>query len=312
MSERKRFSLLYDDSMKEGSSKEMKIEAKQIIVPKNLEFEPKKRYRCTQIGVTKMLDEVTFSSNIKTQYLLSKSENSGYFHTLLEDYVFTVDPIAMNSVLEALKPVEFIRNDIQFSQSEDARIASILNFKQLQRRWKKFRDVELLEKEFYQKLKENSELAAKNFIQLHDIEFASVDNMKKVIDRNLFHHVLLRSNANASQYRWSQLSQLFPNMMLNIDVERHTVSEDELTTVYRLVGKLNRTNLDNKHLLSLYNEYYKPLLKFSYTEFDCIYRVVYTLDNETNMLIDAQFSMSEKIKNNYESITQFDIKTVEL
>lgn len=100
--------------------------------------------------------------------------------------------------------------------------------------------------------------------------------------------------------------------MLNIDVERHIVSKDELTTVYRLVGKLNRANLNNKHLLSLYNEYYKPLLKFSYTEFDCIYRIVYTLDNETNMLIDAQLSMSEKIKNNYESITQFTIKTVEL
>lgn len=310
MSEKKRFSLLYDDSSK--NSKELKVETKQITKSANLDFEPKKRYRCTQLGVTKMLDEVTFSSNIKTQYLLSKSSDNEYFHTVLEDHVFTVDPIAMSNIVEALKPVEFIRNDIKFSQNENAQITSILNFEQLQRRWRKFRDVELLEKEFYQKLKENSELAAKNFIQLHDIEFASVDNMKKVIDRNLFHHVLLRSTSNKSQYRWSQLSQIFPDVMLNIDVERHTVSKDELTTVYRLVGKLNRTNLNNKHLESLYDEYYKPLLKFSYTEFDFIYRVVYTLDNETNMLIDATVSMSEKIKNNYESITQFTIKTVEL
>ena len=61
-----------------------------------------------------------------------------------------------------------------------------------------------------------------------------------------------------------------------------------------------------------YDEIYKPMLKYSFTDYDYIYRITYTLSKSTGVLLDGKVLLDEKIKNNFECITQFDIKQVEL
>jgi len=57
---------------------------------------------------------------------------------------------------------------------------------------------------------------------------------------------------------------------------------------------------------------YQPLIKFSYTEFDFVFRITYTVENKTGILKNANVSIKEYIKNNYEIITKFDLKEVNL
>lgn len=318
MNKDKKFSLLYEEEKDKNVDEQVYrqsvfSESKHLL--DTLEFKNAARYRCTQVNLTKLLNEITFSSTIKTQYLLSTAKKDvKYFHTLLEDYIYEIDPPAMKVVFEAIQPVEFIRNDIKFSQNERGEVEQILNFSQLQRKWNIFRDKDLPNLEFYKRLKEQNEAAIKDMIQTGNKEFSKIENLINNIDKNLFYHVLLRANVgnDLADYTLRQGSQLFPNLELVTDVVKRKVSEDDKKVVYHLVGTLRRDSIDDKKLSAQYDKLYKPVIKYSYSEFDYIYRIVYTLNAETGILLDAQVSLSEKVKNNYETITQFTIEKVEL
>jgi len=59
------------------------------------------------------------------------------------------------------------------------------------------------------------------------------------------------------------------------------------------------------------DEVYKPLLKFSFTEFNFIYNITYTIDSK-GVLTEASALVYEFIKNNFEIITQFKLNKVDL
>lgn len=167
---------------------------------------------------------------------------------------------------------------------------------------------------FTKKIRQQSQESAEDFINRGDVEFSNESKVKEVLDKNLFYHVLLKANVgdNLEDYSFIQHSQLFPNQELKINVVQSKISENENTAMFKLTGELDRENISEQKLEELYNEIYKPLLKYSYTEFDYIYRITYTVDTKTGLLIDGRVSLNEKIKNNFESITQFEIKQVEL
>ncbi len=105
---------------------------------------------------------------------------------------------------------------------------------------------------------------------------------------------------------------IFPEVELNTKVIKSIVTEDELSITYRLVGELDRNNLNEHKLINIYNDLYLPLIKYSYTEFDSVYRITYSLEKKTHNLISASITMSEQVKNNYQIISKFELKQVDL
>lgn len=74
---------------------------------------------------------------------------------------------------------------------------------------------------------------------------------------------------------------------------------------------LNTNNIPIEDLVKKYDEVYKPLLKFSFTEFNFIYNITYTIDSK-GVLTEASALVYEFIKNNFEIITQFKLNKVDL
>ncbi len=292
------------------------ITKNNLLLLRSLFFQKKARYRCNQINVTKALNSVTFSADIKTQYLLSIAKyKNPCFHILLEDYIHHITPQELDASFELIKPVELLKNDIKFiQQDKEAQISNILNFSLIEKKWEKFKDEVLPNIDFYKELRKQSKESAEDFINSGNTEFSNESKFKEVLDKNLFYHVLLKANVgdNLEDYSFTQKSQLFPDQELKINVVKTKISENENTAMFKLTGELDRENISEQKLEEQYNEIYKPLLKYSYTEFDYIYRITYTIDTKTGFLIEGRVSLSEKIKNNFESITQFEIKQVEL
>jgi hypothetical protein len=308
-----------------GLLQDIKIPQKNIIVKeeseekkflKELNFEKIARFRCSQTNVTKALDSVTFSSNIKTQYLFSTvKEIDGYIHVLLEDYIYQITPIELEIAFQLVKPIElFIKNDIKFKQNNHGELEKILNFNQIKQNWVQFKTTTLPSIDFFKQLKKQSEQSSDDFIRTADEEFSNETKFKEILKKNLFYHIFLKSNIGCKleNYTFSQYSQLFPNQALTISVIKTKVSEDENTIVFKLVGELQKENLSEEELRKQYDEIYKPILKYSYTEYDYIYIITYTLDAKKGLLLGANALFSEKVKNNFESITQFEINQVEL
>lgn len=136
----------------------------------------------------------------------------------------------------------------------------------------------------------------------------------KTLDKNLFFHILFRAlqGSDLSDYDLIQFSQIFPKVNVKVHVVKSVVKEDEETIVYRLVGTLDEGNISTNHLKKMYDEIYKPMINYAFTEFDYIYRIIYTLDKKSGFLMEGKCILSEKIKNNYEILTEYIIKQVQL
>ena len=279
-----------------GCLQQLKIPQKNasntiVKIPKedSLSFEKLARFRCEQTNITKVLDNITFSSIIKTQYLLSeaKEKNHKTLHILLEDYIPQVNPNELEVSFELVKPIEFFKNNVKLMLDANGDVDKIINFNQIEREWIRFKKNELPNINFFNQIKAQSEESARDFIKMGNIEFSNESKFKEVLYKNLFYHIFLKVN-------------------------KTIVSEDENTIVFRLVGNLEKNKISTEELEKQYNEIYKPMLKYSFTDYDYIYRITYTLSKSTGVLLDGKVLLDEKIKNNFECITQFDIKQVEL
>jgi len=281
----------------------------------NVEFQKKARYRCEQNNVIVIDGKPSFSAQTKTQYLFSvKKENSDkVFAVKLEDYVNSIQPEEMESAFNLIKEIELVRENIVFTQNEKREIDRIINLAELSEKWKDFINNKSKEIPFYNEMKIRAPETIEDFIKNGNKEFSNEKELSQVLAKNLFYHILLQANVeNSDNFMISQQSQLFPNIKLNTDVTKTIVSKDDFTTTYRLAGSLDRNSLNESEIEKLYNEMYQPIIKYSFTEFNFIYRITFTIENITGFLENATVSIKEHVKNNYETITKFELRRIDL
>lgn len=280
-----------------------------------LEFEPKARYRCEQFNVTRVNQQtITLSSETRNQYLYSVSKNQpDTMHIVLEDSNFSVEPVYFKEGFEFARKIEDIKKSVIIKQNNKGEVSHVINMGELHKKWKNLRDKELPADSLYKSLKEKAPKQALDIITTGDKEFASSQNVGTTLGKNLFFHILLRANVGEElqDYEVKQYSQLFPNLELTSHVVKSKVKEDDESITYRLVGTLDKTHLSEEELRQRYEELYKPMIKYNYTEFNYLYQITYSI-NKDNLLLNAQGFLCEKIKNNFEVNTEFTLRKVEL
>lgn len=281
----------------------------------SLNFENAIRYRCEQLNISRINNEIiTLSANTIYEFLVKKAKDTSIFNVGLTDSDFSVEPAVYEPGLQFAQKLDKLKLPITFNISDDGFIKEIFNHNEIEHRWKNFRDNELQNAEIYQQLHAQSPKQAEDIIITGNKEFLDQNNLSNMMDKNLFFHLFTKSflGNQLKNYQLQQFSQIFPNVELKTDVVKSIVREDENLATYRLVGTLNRENLSDEMLKNMYDSIYKSSLKFNYTAFDFIYRINYTVDKDTGLLQEGKASIAEKIKNNFEVITEYKIKQVEL
>ncbi|WP_419495114.1 LysM peptidoglycan-binding domain-containing protein [Chryseobacterium bernardetii] len=282
---------------------------------KALNFNHKSRYRCEQLNITRVNNEViTMSANTYIEFLVKKVEYSNIFDIDVTDFTFNVDPAVFEKGFEFSHKFEKIKSPITVEVSKYGTVNRIYNRDDIEKRWINFRDSELMNDDVFKQLSSQAPAQAKDVIDTGNKEFLQEENFAKMLDKNLFYHIFFRAfqGAGLENYTIHQYSQIFPNINLSTDVVKSLVNEDENLVTYRLVGTLNRENLSEEILTEMYNQIYKPTLKYSYSEFDFVYRITYTIDKKSNFMTEGKASIAEKVKNNFEIITEYKIKQVEV
>lgn len=303
------------DFTRNQKQKAQKLSEYEDILKKN-HFDQKARYRCEQTNISRINNEVIIlSANTYTEFLVKQSNvDDQVLEIDITDLSLSVDPIVYEQAFRFGQRLEMIKYPIILGVSKEGVSNKIYNIKDIQNKWEKFRDNELEKDDIYQQLKKQNIAQAKDLIQKGNKEFTSEKIMSDTLDKNLFLHTFFRALQGdyLPNYYIEQYSQLFPEVNLKTNIVRSKVKQDDTTTTYRLVGEIDKQNLSTSNLENMYNEIYKPMIKYSFTEFKTIYRITYTIENDTKFLTEAKISLSEKIKNNYEIITEMKIQKVEL
>lgn len=279
-------------------------------------MEMKARYRCEQVNISKINNEIIHLAAItNSEYLVKQNkEDKHIFEVSLTDTAFTVDPIIYKQGFEFSLELERLRTPVHIRVNASGTAGEVYNSEQLLENWKAFRDNQLKKNTVYNQMLSQSPEQARDLVATGDREFSSMTDFAETLDKNLFFHIILRSflGSHLPDYELTQMSQIFPGITLNTHVTKSLVKEDDETEMYRLVGTYNRNNASDDVLAQMYDEIYKPMIKYGFTEFDFIYRIHYIIEKKSGLLTEGKAAISEKVKNNYEISTEYTVKRVEL
>jgi len=316
MEKKKRLSFLLDEEeTKNGSSYSIEEKDKHFFNPKTNENILK--YRCEQTNATHSDSEVIFHANVKKEYLVSFEKNNKTIiaNTKLEDFVYSAEPKHFEIALDTFEELEYVKENAVFELNKKGKINNILNHDSIYNSWNEFKTETLPTTEFFRELKKVNTDAAQDILDNGDVEFKSEKNLIKTYDKNLFFHLLfddylIDPEKKADNKKMTFKSQIFKDIDIDIEVTETVVKEDEDFIHKRKVGKFLSENLSEKELIRQYDLFYKPMVKYNYTEYDYIYRISYLIDKKTGYIKEGKAVLSEKIKNNYEFVSNYNIKQV--
>lgn len=280
-----------------------------------IQIEQKARYRCEQFNTTKVEDTISFHCNTKKEYVLEKNTSANKAKVILKEYLYKINPGNLASAIEATKELEFDKENVVLKLDRNNRIEEVVNFDQIKKKWDEFKP-KLRDSDFYKEVEKINANAAKDIITGGELEFESEQNLRKTYDKALFYHVLFNDfDAHKKRERNDVLkfiSQIFVNIPIELELQHSIIKEDDYFIEYRTVGTLLKDKIDNTVLEEQYNKFYKPIIEYSFSEFNYEYRIRRMIDKKTNLIVNATAFMKEEVKNNYQFVTQFDLKQIEL
>ncbi len=271
------------------------------------------RYRCEQLNVTKVEDNVSFHCNTKKQYLL-QYEKSDLAKVVLEQFIYKINPESLKDAIIATEPLEYSKENVLFSLSKDNKIEKVLNFEEIKKKWDNYKP-ELMKTAFYKSILEHDFKAAEDFIKGGDIEFGTEKNLIKTYEKVFFFHVLFNDYdpwlKRKDKQRLGFTSQIFINIPIELELTHGIIEENSDTVEIMTVGRLVKDKLDNKILEDQYNKLYRPMIEYDFSEYNYEYVISRIIDKKTATIISAKANLKEEIKYNYQFITQFDLKKID-
>ncbi|GAA3518715.1 hypothetical protein GCM10022393_36030 [Aquimarina addita] len=316
MSDKKRWSFLLDDEESTPSSS-IKVDDDAFFNP--MQEMNKIRYRCEQKNTTHTDKSMVFHADMKKEYLTEfiKKDNTILVNSVLEDYVYKTEPKHFQIAMDSFRDLEFVKENVLLKLDTNGKIQSIQNLEAIQDAWTSFRKDVLQYSDFFVELKKVNEQAAQDIIDSGNAEFGKEENLIKTYDKNLFYHLILDTYlvdiSNVAEHKKIKfLSQIFQNIEVEVDIVETTVSEDDDFIHRRKVGTLQREKLDRDELIRQYDQFYKPMVEYNFTEYEYMYRLSYVIDKKTGFISEGRAVFSEKVKNNYEFTTEFNLKQVQL
>lgn len=277
-------------------------------------FPQKARYRCEQFNTTKVEDRISFHCNTKKEYTVEKNTDNTRAKVKLKEYLYKINPENMSLAIEAVKELEFDKEDVVLALNKDNTIKEVVNFSQIKEKWESFKP-KLAASEFYRQVEKINSKAAEDIIKGGALEFENETNLRKTYDKSLLYHVLF-NDYDAHKKREKNdilkfISQMFVSIPIELELQHTIIKEDDYFVEYRTVGTLLKDKIDTSVLKDQYNKFYKPIIEYSFTEYNYDYRIRRMVDKRTGTIVNASALMKEEVKNNYQLLTQFDLKQIE-
>ncbi len=303
-----------------NKSGEMVRQSQIIILPPISvnEFTPNARYRCVQDNIILIDGQPHFSCETKTQYLLASNNNYSNMSCVnLEEYINSINPNELKDSFDLIREIELLKTGIILSsQNAENTIWDVENMEEVHKHWTHFVENGINSFPFTKELKKRNPQTLSELIENGHREFSCSERFIDILKKNLFYHLffLVKRNADENEHPTIDFqSQIFPDVKNQIIISTNReLSKDGQNTKIILNGVLDRDNINEAKLKEMYDEMYKPLIQFAFSEYDIVYRIEYEIDSKNNLVGNANVYIEEMVKNNYQIISSFDMRKISL
>lgn len=272
------------------------------------------KYRCEQVNTTKIDGKFTSNSQQKFQFDVQVFPGKKTARVVLEDHYYNMDPPVLNKVFDFVTQTEFIRHNVTFTYGANGRVLEVLNKEEQAEKWRAFKNSRAFRTEFITNMQDTDEKGLEEVIKSGDRQFSLSHDSEEELRRELFYSVLfdwqLASNDNTTvqQEEFLFRSILLPDTIVPMDFRCDVIKEENDLLKLRKVGsaKLDDELLEN--IVKKHDQYYKPQIKYNFTEYKLEFRQTYEVDRNTRLVNEAKLIWNEAIKDNVESFCEFKMR----
>ncbi|KQM67156.1 hypothetical protein ASE74_06730 [Pedobacter sp. Leaf216] len=275
----------------------------------------KARYRSEQLVVIKVDGIIENHADTKLEYTVEKiiKENQLLVDVKLVDQIVKIQPEYLQDSFDLMSKIDLIKSNALIAVNPiNGKIDKIENIEQIRENWDSFKKDVIKNTSFIQ----SDEMKKSIFIYLNNTE-------PQFIQENLiqdfqirpffdlfFDRYLVSKNFTVNNNTKLYYSQLFDRLPIELDFENTISSETPETITILKSGSLNRKNLNINDFEKIYDLRYKPRIGFKFDGYDFTHRIQISYDQADEVLLDAQMTINEVVKNNIEVFVDYKIRRI--
>lgn len=281
----------------------------------NIRINKNYMYR-TEMTVGTILEGIMVdNSTYKSQYRVGLSNNNLQSSVVLEESHVTSSPKALQAGMELLAEVDEIKcNSIFKVNSQTGKIENIINYKEIISNWDKFKNG-LSSRNTILKLSQNQKDIV-DFVKGVEALIKPENNLIQDYYSKMFYevffteHLVGEKDFTRSYYK-AFYSTLFNNEEITLNFTASLIEENDDVLKVRRVSELDASNLNMNKIVALYDERYKPMVKYNFSEYNYSYRETLIWNKKDDILQESHITVIEEVKNNIQLLIDFKLKKVE-
>lgn len=275
------------------------------------------KYRVEQMVITKLNGIVQSHAETKRDFSVEKNfgDQELVFRIEMLDNIININPEALKGAIDLMVDIDLIKNDITVTvDRQTGKINKIINHDEIIEKWNKHKK-ELSEK--YNFLRDPE-------TKLQFLKFITVAQNVITIEKNLildmnsklffdlfFDKYLVSENEIFEPYSRIYYSQLFDDQIVSVDYVQSVNSESYDKVNINRNGNLDLNSFNEEKLIQIYNEKFKPLVQYKFSNFNVKYTEHYILNTVTKWIELSEVTIIEEVKNNVEIITDYKLRKID-
>lgn len=280
-----------------------------------IDYDQRATYRCEQLNVTRIEEDVKSYSQLKKEYKVKYNLPKRLIDVELCDFFYEFNPPALSRVFDFVSEVDYIRNSCVVKMNELGRFSKIINKDKLKEKWERFKSDKLNDIEFIKVIKQTKPQEYHKLISEGNFQFSDAYDDEKDYNRDLFYLTVLDkylyySDDKLEREQYNYQSQLFPDVVVPMEVRYDILQKEGDSVTVRKVWE----TIESEDLLETvsqgYEKYHRPLIKYKFSNYKLDMRNLFTYNLKTKLLEKAELSIIENIENNIKSECIFNLRRI--
>lgn len=277
----------------------------------DLNFNKRARYRTKQINIVRINGVVNAHSTVQCHYYFLLNNERHIAKVCLEDSVYDFHTQGLKPLEDFIRISDSVKKEMIYSIQTNRHIDTLLNQPTIQQNWVDFKN-NIHTNEF---MKDANQEAVEQIIKAGDLEYNSKELLLKNSINNLFYQVLFGQHLayHSSKFEieeFETVSQIFPQINFRVRCNTKELRENNTQSEYEKIGKPIFVDIDK--IIQLYETFYRNKVGFKFTNFLYDYEMNCTVSKQDGLVDYATININERVKNNIESQTIYELTRVEL
>lgn len=281
----------------------------------NFTFDRNLLYR-TEMTVGTVLEGIMVdNSTCKSQYRVGLAKNNSIASVLLEENHVTSSPQLMQAGMELIAEIDKIKcNSIFNLDVVTGKISKVVNYKEILKNWNNYKR-SLENRKTVLKLSKNQD-DIDQFIKIVEEILKPEEKLIEDYYNKMFYELFFTEHLQGNKdfvktYSKTYYSTFFDKEPVILHFTPTILEDNDEILKVRRVSAMDYPSLNMQNIVKLYDERIKPMVQFSFSEYNFSYRETFIWNKKENLLQDSHVTVIEEVKNNIQLLIDFKLKRFE-